>query len=112
MSGVGRFLLWDVKRASWQYDVIVGLILAFIFLTPRAVFSDQPNSTSIVMLPAGQGYLLEPSLLVDVPEENQAAEATDLVRGKFKTRVRVTRVDPVYDEDELTGFIASTRPAE
>ena len=34
MSGFSRFLLWDYPRASWQYDIIVAIILAFIFLTP------------------------------------------------------------------------------
>ena len=29
-----RFLLWDYPRASWQYDVMVIAILAFIWLTP------------------------------------------------------------------------------
>ena len=25
-----RFILWDYPRASWQYDVMVGVILAFL----------------------------------------------------------------------------------
>ena len=25
-----RFILWDVPRASWQYDVIVAVILAIL----------------------------------------------------------------------------------
>ena len=43
MSGFKRFILWDYARASWQYDVMVGIILAFIFLTPRDWFRDQPR---------------------------------------------------------------------
>ena len=35
-----RFILWDFPRASWQYDVIVAVILAFIFLTPRVIRTD------------------------------------------------------------------------
>jgi len=38
-----RFILWDYARASWQYDVMVGIIVAFIFLTPRDWFRDQPR---------------------------------------------------------------------
>ena len=30
-----RFILWDFPRATWQYDVMVGIILAFIFLIDR-----------------------------------------------------------------------------
>ena len=50
-----RFILWDFPRASWQYDVMVGIILGFIFLTPRDWFRDQariPNASSIAMLPS------------------------------------------------------------
>src|SRR4029077_247573 len=37
-----RFLLWSFERGSVQYDVICGLILAFIFLTPGHAFNDRP----------------------------------------------------------------------
>ncbi len=36
------FLLWDYERGSWQYDVMVALILIFVFLTPARWFHDQP----------------------------------------------------------------------
>ncbi len=55
MGNLSRFVLWDFPRASWQYDVIVALILAFIFLTPREIFRDQPKAANVVMLPAEQG---------------------------------------------------------
>jgi hypothetical protein len=35
---LGRVLFWRYQRGSWQYDILCGLILAFIFLTPKAVF--------------------------------------------------------------------------
>jgi hypothetical protein len=38
-----RFLLWSFDRGSIQYDVICGLILAFIFLTPTIAFTDRPS---------------------------------------------------------------------
>ena len=38
-----RFLLWAFDRGSIQYDVICGLILAFIFLTPGHAFNDRPD---------------------------------------------------------------------
>ncbi len=36
-----RALFWSYQRGSWQYDVIVVLILAFIFLS-QPLFRDQP----------------------------------------------------------------------
>lgn len=31
-------ILWKYERASWQWDVLCLLIIAFIFLTPKAWF--------------------------------------------------------------------------
>ena len=35
LTGLKRFILWDYARGSLQYDLMVVLILAFIFVTPR-----------------------------------------------------------------------------
>ena len=68
-SGLKRFVFWDYARATWQYDVMVAIILAFIFLTPREKFGDQPRiprASNIAMLPAEHGssmYWIDPELL-------------------------------------------------
>ena len=115
--GIGRFIFWDFRRGSWQYDIIVGLILAFIFLTPRAWFHDQPKPASIVMLPAHQGFLLETKLLDSVSESEFASRATQLVNQRFKTHVTISRVEPVYEdpdagpaEQHITGYMAFPKP--
>ena len=36
-------VLWEFQRGSWQYDIVVALILAFVFLTPPALFNDRPS---------------------------------------------------------------------
>jgi len=38
LRGVSRVIFWRYERGSWQYDILCGLILAFIFLTPKEVF--------------------------------------------------------------------------
>lgn len=107
MKGLGRLIFWEYPRTSWQWDIIVAAILAFIFLTPRSVFQDQPRASNIVMLPSQQGFLLDPQLLDGVAETARPAEASKLVRGRFKTQVDVTRVEPVLDSDGvLTGYVA------
>jgi hypothetical protein len=108
MNSFGKLIFWDFKRASWQYDVVVALILVFIFVIPREVFNDQPKAASIVMLPANQGYLLEPGLLKDVSADQRASAATELVRKRFKSQAVVNRVEPFYEEDKLTGYMAFT----
>ena len=40
---VTRSIFWSYERGSWQYDLIVAAILAFIFLSPRAWFNDRPT---------------------------------------------------------------------
>ncbi len=42
-SGVSHTVLWSYERGTWQYDVMVLAILAFIFFTPRIWFSDRPT---------------------------------------------------------------------
>ena len=112
LAGLKRVLLWDFPRASWQYDVIVAVILAFIFLTPRAWFRDQPRtpqSSAISLLPGS--YWLEPELLSGIPEEQRAARASSILQARYKKRQTVTQLQPVYNsEQELQGFIVFTRP--
>jgi hypothetical protein len=107
-----RLIFWDFQRTSWQWDVIVTLILAFIFLTPRDLFRDQPRAASIQMLPAQQGFLIEPKLLTNVAEAELTSKATDLVNQRFKTHTTILRVEPVRDEaeGEITGYMAYTKP--
>ena len=54
-AAIYRGLFWTYERGTWQYDVMVALILAFIFLTPRGWFNDQPK------LPEASGVVLRSS---------------------------------------------------
>ena len=40
---VTRSIFWSYERGTWQYDIIVAAILAFIFLSPRGWFNDRPT---------------------------------------------------------------------
>ena len=42
-----RGLFWTYDRGTWQYDLMVALILAFIFFSPRAWFHNQPASPTV-----------------------------------------------------------------
>jgi hypothetical protein len=48
MASLGQILsktfFWSYERGTWQYDVAVILILAFVLLTPRGWFHDKPES--------------------------------------------------------------------
>jgi hypothetical protein len=110
MRTLRRLIFWDFPRTSWQWDIIVTLILAFIFLTPRDLFRDQPRAASIQMLQ--QGFLIEPKLLTNVAKADLSEKAAQLVNQRFKTRTTITHVEPVFDESEheITGYMAYTKP--
>jgi hypothetical protein len=112
LSGLKRVLLWDYPRASWQYDVIVVVLLIFIFLTPRAWFWDQPRtpqSSAISLMPGS--YWLEPELLAGVPDDQRSARASAIIQAKYKKHQTVTQWQPIYNsEQELQGFIVFARP--
>jgi hypothetical protein len=113
-----RFILWDFPRASWQYDVMVGIILAFIFLTPRAWFRDQPripNASQIAKLPSEHGtpvFWIDPALLSQTADGERVARSTDLLRSRTGNgRLVVTSVEPIRNsENEVQGYLAFARP--
>ncbi len=114
VSGIKRFLFWDYPRAGWQYDVMVGLILAFIFLTPREWFRDQPRANSIVMLPSEHGetvFWMDAQQLSNTAENTRVAEATTLLKARTGKKYHVVRLEPIVDsEQEIKGFMAFTTP--
>jgi hypothetical protein len=108
-----RFILWDYQRGSWQYDVIVGIILAFLFLTPGGWFRDQPRipHVSVISIPSGE-FMVDPDFWTGTPEWQRMAKLTQEVRSRAgNSRLTVTRVEPFMDSDgELRFYIAFTRP--
>ena len=108
-----RLIFWDFPRASWQYDVVVGLIVLFIFLTPREWFHDQPKASSLFLVSSdgnGEQVFLATDLLEGVPETGRAARAQDLIRQRTGKVRHIVRVAPIRDEaeQEIKGFIAYT----
>ena len=111
MGAIGRFIFWDYPRASWQYDVMVGLILAFIFFTPRNVFRDQPKAASVVMMPERGAYLIESRLLEGVPPAERTAKAAQLVNTRYKNHASIVRVEQMLDDEgDVIGYTAFTAP--
>jgi len=112
-----RFILWDYARATWQYDVMVGIILAFIFLTPRDWFRDQPRiqraaGVARVSEKGGGVTFVPPDVLAGVPESRRLNRATEFLKTQPGTaKMSVTRVEPILDsEGELQGYLAFVRP--
>ncbi len=108
---VGRtlkgLLLWNYDRGSWQYDLMVVLILAFVFLIPARYFHDRPVFNpnlmqDVVQMGAEadgtQYYRVSADLLsLHDNDPRQAAEAvfSDNIDHPFE----ITRIEPVKDSD-------------
>lgn len=117
LRGVKRSVLWDYPRATWQYDVMVAVILGFVFLTPRNWFRDQPripHSSNIAMLPSEQGsnvFWVEPELLDEVPEAQRTVRLGEILSVRTGKKQVVTRIETIFDaEKEIKGYMAFARP--
>ena len=104
-----RFIFWDYPRASFPYDIMVALILAFIFLTPADIFRDRPRASDVAMLPGGI-YMIGPEELAGKPDAERVKRAAELIRKRYHENVTVLKVEPhVGAEQEVKGFMAYTK---
>lgn len=101
IRGIGGFIFWTYERGSWQYDVMVGLILAFIFFTPRQFFHDRPTLSEArqvveVRGVEGTGYRIEAGVLQGKSRslELNAEHVLEQVTGR---PVEVRRIEPVLN---------------
>ena len=63
-SLIKSFILWSYERGTLQYDIMVTLILLFVFLSPRFInFNDRPvernpHSSGVLVYPDGKGEFI------------------------------------------------------
>jgi len=94
------FVMWTHKRGGLRYDIMVGLILAFIFLTPRAWFRDRPAAPAReeVQEIDGGSYRLDAKLLAR-EERNLEDGAKRVLKNFTGKEVKVSRLEPVLDHE-------------
>jgi hypothetical protein len=116
-KGLRRLILWDYQRGVWQYDVICGAIVLFIFFSPREWFRDQPiipYAAEITSLPAHQGesaFWVKPDLVTAIPENKRLLEIGNILTARTRKRHVVTGIEPIYDsEQEVIGYMAFAKP--
>jgi hypothetical protein len=108
---IRSYILWSYDRGSMQYDVMVTLILAFIFITPYWVnFKDKPierlpHQTGVVVYSDGQSgfiYQIEASAITGDPAsfESDVLRIIEPITGE----VEITKYEPVRD---ATGKIVA-----
>jgi hypothetical protein len=102
------YILWTDKRGSVRYDIMVTLILAFIFLAPYWLnFKDKPierlpHQTGVVVFPDGQsGFLFQVD--ASAVRGDPATFESDLLRviEPIAGEVDITRYEPVRDAKGL-----------
>ena len=115
--GVQRAVFWSYERGSWQYDIIVAVILAFIFLTPHSWFQRDPN-LGMVDLRHVQGvveiahdktrhtYVIDARLVQFRSSVQPAAAVQEILQERLGRPYRVVSVEPVHDQE---GVILSYR---
>ena len=103
-------IFWRYRRGSWQYDIMVGLILIFIFATPRAWFRDQPNPQQIVRLP-GDVFWIDPELLAGADPDALEAKVRALLQKRTGKAVTILKVEPAKDDEgNLKGYLVRAKP--
>ena len=110
-------ILWSYRRGLWPYDVIVIVILAFIFLTPRSFFNDQPRLPSVrevETMTDDQGamvFLIEAFELDGTSELDQSAKLQELLRRRTGEDLQVIEARPTTDESgAVTAYLVYARP--
>jgi len=106
MSRIGRilkgYLFWTYDRGSFHYDVMVTLILVFIFVAPQFInFKDQPadlspHPTSIAVSLDGKMYQVDASA-VDAQDEGMVRENFVRLLRPITGAVNLERVESVRD---------------
>lgn len=105
------YILWTHPRGGFHYDVMVTIILAFIFLTPRSVFKDSPNyrpqhRNEIVVRPDGSNSFVYELGAAEVSSEQSDTQAA-LKRSlePIAGNVEITRYEPLRDNaGRITGY--------
>ncbi len=109
MSGIWRtirdYIFWSYERGTIQYDVMVTLILLFVFLSPRLInFKDKPvehnpHRTGVAVVPDGNGgliYQIEAAAVAGKDDDairDQLLEIIEPISGE----VSITKIEPVRD---------------
>ena len=104
------YIWWTYPRGSLHYDVMVTLILLFIFLSPRWInFNDKPaertpHQTGVVVIPDGQSgfiYRIEASAVKAQSEADMPEEFLHVIEP-IAGEAQVTRYEPVLDTSGRT----------
>jgi hypothetical protein len=102
---IRSYILWSHERGTIHYDVMVTLILLFVFLSPWLInFKDKPiehnpHRTGVVVMPDEQGgliYQVESSAVTGKDDGAVREELLQIIEP-ISGEVTITKVEPVRD---------------
>lgn len=107
------YIWWMYPRGSIHYDVMVTLILAFIFLAPLAVnFRDKPiprspHQTEVLVKPDGNGFVYTVDAEAVTPgSDEQVREELLRTIEPIAGEVRIDRYEVVRDTRNRNKIVA------
>jgi hypothetical protein len=100
------YILWSHERGTIQYDVMVTLILLFIFLSPFWInFKDKPvernpHPTGVAVMPDTGGGLIFQIEASAVSAKDDASVREQLVSiiEPISGEVSITKIEPQHDK--------------
>lgn len=109
---IRSFIFWSHERGTIQYDVMVTLILLFVFLSPRLInFNDRPvernpHPSEVVIYPDGNGEFIYQVDGKAVQEKDDAAIRAQLLRiiEPISGSVSITRYEAVKQKGRVTAY--------
>ncbi len=113
-------VMWSYERGSWQYDIIVAVILAFIFLTPKDLFRDQPRPPSEAPAealgeelgdvlneePGVTVFWVESSIVENTPQEQVSERLSAVLEQRTGKRFQIVDTRPSLDaEGQVRAYL-------
>jgi len=102
---IRSYILWQHERGTLHYDIMVTLILIFIFFSPRVInFNDKPgplnqHPTGVVVSSDGAGslvYRIEASAIAGGDESAIRGELLHIIEP-ISGEVSIVKYEPVSD---------------
>ena len=99
------YILWSYERGSLHYDIVVTLILLFVFVSPHFInFKDKPvernpHSTGVVVIPDEKGRFIYqiPAAAVNAAEGTDIRLQLERIIEPISGAVSVSRYEAVKD---------------
>jgi hypothetical protein len=104
------YILWSYERGSLHYDIMVTLILLFVFVSPHFInYKDKPvernpHATGVVVIPNPQGGLIYqiPASAVNSREGDDLNQQLERIIEPISGAVSISRYEVVKDSSGRT----------